>query len=107
EAVIREYEKRSDEETQRTNAMSNEEFAQHRDEFLLSVGPATGRLLNLLASQAKAKTILEVGSSYGYSTVWLAEAARATGGKLISLEALANKQTYARAQIEKAGLSGF
>src|SRR5436305_421539 len=105
-SVLRDYEKRSNEESQRTSAMDTDEFFQHRDEFLLSVGPATGQLLNLLATQAKAKTILEVGSSYGYSTVWLAEAARTTGGKLITLEAIPEKQAHAREQIQKAGLAG-
>jgi len=106
-SVLRAYEKRSDEETMRSRAMSDDEFAQHRDEFLLSVGPATGQLLHLLATQSKAKTLLEVGSSFGYSTVWLAEAARNSGGKLISLEAVPEKQEYARAQLQKAGLATF
>jgi len=106
-SVLRDYEKRSDAENVRFNAMSDDEFVKHRDEFLLSVGPATGQLLSLLAKQSKAKTILEVGSSFGYSTVWLAEAAQANGGKLITLEAIAEKQAYARAQIEKAGLAAF
>jgi predicted O-methyltransferase YrrM len=107
ESILREYEKRSDAETERNRTMDDKEFFRHRDEFLLSVGPATGQLLNLLAKQSKAKTILEVGSSFGYSTVWLAEAARANGGKLITLEAMAEKQAYARDQIQKAGLSEF
>lgn len=107
ENILREYEKRSDAETERNRNMDDREFFKHRDEFLLSVGPATGQLLNLLARQSGAKTILEVGSSFGYSTVWLAEAARANGGRLITLEAIAEKQEYARVQIQKAGLTGF
>jgi len=107
ESILREYEKRSDAETERNRDMGPEEFFKHRDEYLLSVGRASGQLLNLLATQSRAKTILEVGSSFGYSTVWLAEAARANGGKLITLEAIAEKQAYARAQIEKAGLTAF
>ena len=105
ESVLREYEKRSAAETERNQTMDDKEFYKHRDEFLLFVGPATGQLLNLLAKQCRAKTILEVGSSYGYSTVWLADAARANGGKLISLEAIAEKQAYAKAQVQKAGLA--
>jgi len=107
ENIIREYEKRSDAETARSREMDDKEFFRHRDEFLLSVGSATGQLLNLLARQSGAKTILEVGSSFGYSTVWLAEAARANGGRLITLEAIAEKQEYARTQIQKAGLADF
>ena len=105
--VLREYEKRSEEENKITRDMSNDDWARNRDQFLLCVGPATGQLLSLLATQAKAKTILEIGTSYGYSTTWLAEAARANGGKVITLDAIAEKQTYARAQIQKAGLTNF
>jgi len=107
DSILREYEKRSTEENERSRNMDIAEFVKHRDEFLLSVGPATGQLLNLLAKQAKSKTILEIGTSYGYSTIWLAEAARANDGKLITLDAIADKQTYARSQIQKAGLEGY
>ena len=48
-------------------------FTKRSDEFLLAVGPATGQLMNLLIKEAKARTILELGTSHGYSTVWLAE----------------------------------
>ena len=105
--VLLEYEKRSEKESERMRDMDAATMQQHLDEFLLSVGPATGHLINLLATEMKAKSILEVGSSYGYSTVWLAEAARATGGKVISLEIRPEKQKHARASIEKAGLGGF
>jgi len=62
------------------------DFTKRSDEFLLTVGPATGQLMNLLIKEAKARTILELGTSHGYSRVWLAEAARATGGKVISVD---------------------
>jgi predicted O-methyltransferase YrrM len=107
ENVLREFEKRSDREWEGIEKMGRPEMLQRLDEFLLSVGPATGQLINLLAKAAKAQVILEVGSSYGYSTVWLAEAARETGGKVISLEVHSEKQQHARASLEKAGLAGF
>ena len=107
ERVLRAFEKRSAKETKVMDKMDDVEMQQHLDEFLLSVGPATGQLINLLAKEIEAKTILEVGSSYGYSTVWLAEAARDTGGKVISLEIHAGKQEHARQAIKKAGLDGF
>jgi len=75
------------------------------DDFLLAVGPETGGLLNALAKGGKAKTILEIGTSYGYSTVWLAEAAKATGGRVITLDVAAHKQAYAKGMLEKAGLA--
>jgi predicted O-methyltransferase YrrM/serine phosphatase RsbU (regulator of sigma subunit) len=104
--ILDQYEKRSVEEDRRWQQMEPDQFIKHRDEFLLAVGPATGRFLNILAKEAKAKTILEVGTSFGYSTIWLAEAARAIGGKVISLELQPEKQAYAREQLVHAGLDG-
>src|SRR6476659_5011748 len=95
--ILLEYEKRAEKESEQMRDMDMSQMQQHADELLLSVGPATGQLINLLAKETNAKTILEVGSSYGYSTVWLAEAARHTGGKVISLEIHAEKQKQARA----------
>jgi predicted O-methyltransferase YrrM len=60
--------------------------------------------MNLLIKEAKARRILEVGSSYGYSTIWLAEAAHAVGGKVISLELRPAKAEYARSQLARARL---
>ncbi len=105
EAVLAEYEKRGAEEHKLQSLGTMDEWLARRDEFLIAVGPATGQLLNTLAKSVKARTILELGTSYGYSTVWLAEAARATGGKLITLEKAPYKQTYARTMLAKAGLA--
>jgi predicted O-methyltransferase YrrM len=80
------------------------EYDKRRDEFLLCVGPETGQLLNLLVKSTRARVVVEVGASYGYSTVWLAEAARATGGRVYSLEIDATKVEYGRQMLRKAGL---
>ena len=106
-AVIEEYEERARREEELRDALSEEEVARRLDELLLPVGRATGSLMNLLVKEAEASRILEVGSSYGYSTTWLAEAARAIGGKVISLELRAAKTEYARAQLARAGLDGY
>src|SRR6185503_2821495 len=105
--ILDAYEKRSVEEHERWSAIEWDQFIKERDQFLLAVGPATGFFINLLIKEAKSRTILEVGTSYGYSTVWLAEAARAVGGKVITLELQSFKQDYARTQLKKAGLEGF
>lgn len=104
EAVITDYEVRS----QRESALMSgpaEQVQAHRDELLLPIGPESAQILSILIKAQGAKTIVEVGASYGYSTVWFAEAARATGGRLISFELQASKVDYARAQLERAGLS--
>jgi predicted O-methyltransferase YrrM len=107
EKILHEFEERSAREWEQMKTMEASAQQRRLDDFLLFVGPATGRLMNLLTKEAKSKIILEVGSSYGYSTVWLAEAARETGGKVISLEIHAEKQRQARTAIQTAGLDGF
>lgn len=107
EKVLGAFEIRAAKESEQMEQMDASKMGRHPDEFLLSVGPATGQLINLLVKEAEAKTILEVGSSYGYSTVWLAEAARDVGGKVVSLEIHEEKQKHARASIDQACLSEF
>lgn len=56
-----------------------------QDQRLRAVEPATGQFINILAKSLKSPTILELGTSFGYSGIWLAEAARASGGRLITM----------------------
>ena len=105
--VLAEYDRRIQDEDTVRRALSRQEWLRRRDEFLLEVGESTAMTLNILARGMKAKTILEIGTSYGYSTIWLAEAARATGGKVITLDLSADKQRYAQSMLNKAGLGGY
>ncbi len=81
------------------------EDADWRDRMLLPVGEDAGRFINILARSLAAPTILEIGTSYGYSGVWLGEAARATGGRLITLELQDYKSVHAKGMAERAGLA--
>jgi len=81
------------------------EFGQRRDEFLLPVGATVGGFLRSLAIARAPETILELGTSYGYSTLFLADAARECGAKVISVDLDAAKQDYAAAMLERAGLA--
>jgi predicted O-methyltransferase YrrM len=103
ERVLAEFERRAEEEHRRTTAPGSPNV--DLDELLLSVGREAGILLYLLATGAQSKRILELGSSYGYSTVWLGAAARATGGKVQSLELRDYKIEHARQALTRAGLS--
>jgi|SRR5579871_683588 len=105
--VIEDYEARAAREGELRNTLSAEESARRIDEMLLPVGRATGSLMNLLIRESGARRILEVGSSYGYSTVWLAEGARAVAGKVISLELRAAKTEYATSQLARARLDNY
>src|SRR5436190_22920304 len=69
----------------------------------ISVSPAQGKLLHLLARIHGARQILEIGTLGGYSTIWLARALPA-GGKLITLEYDPKHAEIARANIAHAGL---
>lgn len=69
----------------------------------ISVSPNEGKLLMLLAQLHGARTILEIGTLGGYSTIWLARALP-PGGSLITLEAIPKHVEVARANIVRAGL---
>src|SRR3984893_9065597 len=103
--VLTEYESRIETENLEMRSADDAHFMARRDEFLLPVGPDTGRGLNILIKSAKARSILELGTSYGYSTVWLAEAARETGGRVVSLELADYKAKHARDALARAGLA--
>lgn len=101
ERVIAAYESRAEREAALPDDQRN------IDELLLPVGRATATFVNLLIKEAGSTRLLEVGTSYGYSTVWLAEAARATGGRLTTLELHDYKAEYAREQLAAADLEGY
>jgi predicted O-methyltransferase YrrM len=75
-----------------------------RPRRMLNITPETGRLLWILVCQARATRILEVGTSNAYSTIWLADAARETGGRVTTLEANPTKIALARDNLHRAGL---
>lgn len=105
--VLGDYDKRLDDENQLMKTLSGVDAMKRRDEFLLPVGEDAAIFMNTLIKSSKSKSILEIGTSYGYSTLWLADAARATGGKVITLENNADKINYAKDKISKAGLSNY
>jgi predicted O-methyltransferase YrrM len=103
ERVLADFERRAEEEQRRTAAPGSPDV--DLDDLLLSVGREAGTLLYLLATGGQARRILELGSSFGYSTVWLGAAARATGGKVQSLELREHKIESARQALTRAGLT--
>lgn len=76
-----------------------------RSKRMLNITPDTGQLLRILVRALRARRILEVGTSSGYSTLWLAWAATETGGHVITLERAADKIALARANFERAELA--
>ena len=70
----------------------------------LAVGPDSGRLLFALVAPNPGCEVLEIGGSRGYSTIWLAAAARILGGRVVSLEQDAAKIEAWRRNVAEAGL---
>jgi caffeoyl-CoA O-methyltransferase len=66
----------------------------------------TGRWLALLVRATNARELLEIGSSNGVSTIWLAAAARQTGGRVTGTEILPERAAEANRNLAEAGLEG-
>ncbi|MFF2960745.1 O-methyltransferase [Streptomyces sp. NPDC057963] len=70
----------------------------------IQVAANQGKLLHLLARLQGARTVLEIGTLGGYSTIWLARALP-EGGRLVTLESDPRCAEVARGNIERAGLA--
>jgi len=70
----------------------------------MNVPALDGRLLRLLTEAIGAKNVVEVGTSNGYSGIWLALALQKTGGKLTTHEIDADRASMARENFKKAGV---
>jgi predicted O-methyltransferase YrrM len=74
---------------------------------LRNLAPETAQLLAVMVRAAGARRILEVGTSNGYSTLWLADAANVTGGHVESLDIDPRRSDQACDNIARAGLDGL
>jgi len=75
-----------------------------RSERLRQVTPEVGRFLHTLVLASRPATVLEIGSSGGYSTLWLASAARVVGSLVTTLEIDPVKVILAKKSLVDAGL---
>lgn len=80
-----------------------------RQDRMLAITWDTGQLYYALVFATKAKNILELGTSTGYSTLWLSGALLANhkSPKILTIEANPSKIARARQNFEKAGVSKF
>lgn len=104
QSVFEGYIRREAEDAQRMRDLGPAGFA-IRDEFLLPVGEDVGRFLHALVLARKPKRILELGTSYGYSTLFMADAAKAVGATVVTMELADYKQAYAKDRLSEAGLA--
>jgi caffeoyl-CoA O-methyltransferase len=68
---------------------------------------ADARLLRLLAESLNARNVVELGTSTGYSALWIANALQRTGGKLTTFEIDHDRAAYARERFVRAGVENI
>ena len=72
---------------------------------MLNITRDTGEFLSVLVRATGARRVLELGTSNGYSTLWLASAARASGGMVTTVELSDFKVALASSNFAKSGLA--
>jgi predicted O-methyltransferase YrrM len=85
-------------------ARAHDELQSDRVARFRNVEPETAELLSLLVHSTRARRILDLGTSNGYSTIWLADAAEATGGSVTTVEIEKSRTVLAHEHLERAGL---
>lgn len=85
----------------------NDSAASERSRRMLNITRDTGEFLAVLVRATDARRVLEIGTSNGYSTLWLADAASRIGGFVTTVEFADEKVALATANFERSGLSPF
>jgi predicted O-methyltransferase YrrM len=75
-----------------------------RAKKMLSLEPATAELLSMMVRSSRRTRVLEIGTSQGYSTIWLAWATSLLGGHVTSIDREAHKIELADNNLRRAGL---
>jgi predicted O-methyltransferase YrrM len=86
---------------------ANDSAANARARRMLNITRDTGKLLAVLVRATLARRVLEIGTSNGYSTLWLADAARAIGGAVTTIESSEYKVALATTNFARSGLAAF
>ncbi len=81
-----------------------DDMNENQSRGMMNVPPEGGRILRLLAEAIGAKSIIEIGTSNGYSGIWQCLALQTTGGKLTTFEIDAQRAALARENFKKAGV---
>ena len=85
----------------------NDATTSDRPRRMLNITRDTGELLSVLVKAMDARRVLEIGTSNGYSTLWLASAARAISGSVTTVEMAEFKIGLASANFARSGLSAY
>jgi predicted O-methyltransferase YrrM len=86
------------------HGVEHDRTKEDRLERLRNLEPDTAALLALLVRATGAKETLELGTSNGYSTLWLADAVRSIGGHLVTVDVDRGRSGEAARNLERAGL---
>lgn len=85
--------------------VANDNEMTEKSKRMRNVTPETGRFLSFMATTIQAKNILEIGTSNGYSTLWLADSISENDGYVTTLEFSTSKAELAKSNFEKAEMS--
>jgi predicted O-methyltransferase YrrM len=85
----------------------NDATLTERPRRMLNITRDTGEFLAVLVAAMNARRVLEIGTSNGYSTLWLAKAAQAIGGAVTTIEKAELKIAMARATFARSGLAAL
>jgi predicted O-methyltransferase YrrM len=86
------------------DGVEHDEGTPDRMERLRNVEPDTARVLALLVRAMAARRVLELGTSNGYSTIWLADAVRSVGGRLLSVDVDAGRSALAAQNLDRGAV---
>jgi predicted O-methyltransferase YrrM len=86
------------------DGVEHDEGKAERLERRRNVEPDTARVLALLVRATAARGVLELGTSNGYSTIWLADAVRGAGGRLLSVDVDAVRSGEAARNLDRGGV---
>ncbi|CEP36482.1 MULTISPECIES: O-methyltransferase [unclassified Halomonas] len=83
----------------------NDAAISERPRRMLNITRDTGEFLSVLVQATNAQRVLEIGTSNGYSTLWLAQAVQRVGGQVTTVELSEYKLEMAARNFERSGLS--
>jgi predicted O-methyltransferase YrrM len=86
---------------------AHDERLEDRLDRFRNVEPETAELLGVLVRAMGARRVLEIGTSNGYSTIWLGDAAEAVGGSVVSIEIEPERTAQALDNLTQAGVSAY
>jgi predicted O-methyltransferase YrrM len=86
---------------------ANDQATSERSRRMLNITRDTGEFLSVLIRATGARRVLEIGTSNGYSTLWLAEAASVAGARVTTVEFSEYKVGLASATFDRSGLGSL